>query len=509
MITGAIKNQVDQIWNTFWSGGVSNPLSVIEQITYLLFAKRLDELHTAKESQANLLGETLDNPIFEPQQSELRWSYFKDFDPERKFTVFRDQVFPFIKSLNGRAGSAYTRFMKDAVFIIPTPALLDKVTNMIDAIPMHDRDTKGDLYEYMLSKIASAGQNGQFRTPRHIIKLMVELTTPTPKDIICDPACGTCGYLVAAAEYLERHHKSLFFDAALKEHFHHHMFHGADFDSSMLRIGAMNMTLHGIDNPSIENRDSLSEDHALQRNAYTLILANPPFKGSLDFDGTAKDLLQVCKTKKTELLFISLFLKQLKPGGRCACIVPDGVLFGSSNAHQQLRRTLVEEQKLDAIISMPSGVFKPYAGVSTAILIFTRTDSGGTDKVFFYDMQADGYSLDDKREPLLTPEQQLELTRHSRESGNPALHIRNNIPDIIARYEQWQTTRQGFEDKKQQAFVVSKADIAANKYDLSINRYRELEYEAVEYDAPQVILDQLEALEVEILADLRALRGML
>lgn len=509
MITGAIKNQVDQIWNTFWSGGVSNPLSVIEQITYLLFAKRLDELHTAKEKQANLLGETLDNPIFEPQQSDLRWSRFKDFDPERKFNVFKDQVFPFIKSLNGRAGSAYTRFMKDAVFIIPNPALLDKVTNMIDAIPMHDRDTKGDLYEYMLSKIATAGQNGQFRTPRHIIKLMVELTAPTPKDIICDPACGTCGYLVAAAEYLEQHHKTMLLDETLKEHFHHHMFHGADFDSSMLRIGAMNMTLHGIDNPSIENRDSLSEDHSLHRNAYTLILANPPFKGSLDFDGTAKDLLQVCKTKKTELLFISLFLQQLKPGGRCACIVPDGVLFGSSNAHQQLRQTLVEQHQLNAVISMPSGVFKPYAGVSTAILIFTRTDSGGTDRVWFYDMQADGFSLDDKREPLLTPEQQQELIRHSRAGGNPVLHARNNIPDIVARYEQWQATQQGFEDKKQQAFVVSKADIVANKYDLSINRYREIEYQQVEYESPLVILDRLEALEAEILEDLKDLRRML
>lgn len=509
MITGAIKNQVDQIWNTFWSGGVSNPLSVIEQITYLLFAKRLDELHTAKEKQANLLGETIHNPIFESHQSDLRWSRFKDFDPERKFNVFRDQVFPFIKSLNGRAGSAYTHFMKDAVFIIPTPALLDKVTNMIDAIPMHDRDTKGDLYEYMLSKIATAGQNGQFRTPRHIIKLMVELTAPTPKDIICDPACGTCGYLVAAAEYLEQHHKTMLLDKMLKEHFHHHMFHGADFDSSMLRIGAMNMTLHGIDNPSIENRDSLSEDHSLHRNAYTLILANPPFKGSLDFDGTAKDLLQVCKTKKTELLFISLFLQQLKPGGRCACIVPDGVLFGSSNAHQQLRQTLVEQHQLNAVISMPSGVFKPYAGVSTAILIFTRTDSGGTDRVWFYDMQADGFSLDDKREPLLTPEQSHELIRHSREGGNPALHARNNIPDIIARYQQWQTTQQGFEDKKQQAFVVSKADIAANKYDLSINRYREIEYEQVEYESPLMILDQLEALEAEIQEDLKVLREML
>ena len=481
------KNKVDQIWNTFWSGGVSNPLSVIEQITYLLFAKRLDDLQTLKESQANTLGEKIENPIFMKKQNHLRWSRFKSFDPQRKFEVFRDEVFPFIKKLNGKAGSSYTKFMKDAVFIIPNPALLDKVVNMIDAIPMEDRDTKGDLYEYMLSKIATAGQNGQFRTPRHIIKMMVELVAPTPKDIICDPACGTCGYLVAAAEYLEHNHKDILRDKKLKAHFHNDMFHGSDFDSSMLRIGAMNMTLHGIDNPRIEYRDSLSEDHADKRNTYTLILANPPFKGSLDYDGTAKDLLQVTKTKKTELLFISLFLKQLIPGGRCACIVPDGVLFGSSKAHQELRKELVESQKLDAVISMPSGVFKPYAGVSTAILVFTRTDSGGTNKVFFYDMQADGFSLDDKREPIKD----------------------NDIPDIIEKYKKWQKTGRGLKDKKAKAFVVDKGDIAANKYDLSINRYKEVAYEEMEYEAPKVILDQLEALELEIQHDLKELRGML
>jgi len=487
MITGELKNKVDQVWNTFWSGGVSNPLSVIEQITYLLFAKRLDEIHTAREAQANLLGGDIEDPIFENGQDHLRWSHFKDFDPERKFEVFKDEVFPFIKSLNGRAGSAYTKFMKDAVFIIPTPSLLDKVVNMIEDIPMQDRDTKGDLYEYMLSKIATAGQNGQFRTPRHIIKMMVELTVPTPKDVICDPACGTCGFLVSAAEYLENHHKDILMDEKLKAHFHNDMFHGSDFDSSMLRIGAMNMTLHGIDNPLIEDRDSLSEDHADKRNAYTLVLANPPFKGSLDYDGTAKDLLQVSKTKKTELLFISLFLKQLRTGGRCACIVPNGVLFGSSNAHIQLRKTLVENQKLEAVISMPSGVFKPYAGVSTAILIFTRTDSGGTDKVFFYDMQADGHSLDDKRDPIKE----------------------NDIPDIIAKYHDYKDGKDDFSDKKAKAFTVTNEDIVAKKYDLSINRYKEIEYEEVEYDAPIVILDQLEALETEIQSDLKALRRMI
>jgi type I restriction enzyme M protein len=487
MLTGDIRNQVDQVWNTFWTGGVSNPLSVIEQITYLLFAKRLDDMQIANEAQANTLGEAVEDPLFTDKQQHLRWSRFKDFDPERKFNVFKDEVFLYIKDLDGKAGSSYTKFMKDAVFIIPNAALLDKVVNMIDDIPMEDRDTKGDLYEYMLSKIASAGKNGQFRTPRHIIKMMVELVDPTPQDIVCDPACGTCGFLVATAEYLQDHHKELFRDKELRKHFHDDMFHGSDFDSSMLRIGAMNMTLHGIDNPLIVDRDSLSEDHADQRNQYTLVLANPPFKGSLDYDGTAKDLLQVTKTKKTELLFISLILQQLKPGGRCAVIVPDGVLFGSSNAHQELRKTLVEGHKLDAVISMPSGVFKPYAGVSTAVLLFTRTDSGGTDKVFFYDMKADGYSLDDKRAAI----------------------EQDDIPDLIELYQNYQKGDGNFSDKKQQAFAVSKEDIANNKYDLSINRYKEIEYEEIEYDPPLVILDQLDTLEKEIQGDLKELRGML
>jgi type I restriction enzyme M protein len=487
MLTGSIRNQVDQVWNTFWTGGVSNPLSVIEQITYLLFAKRLDDMQIAKEAQANTLGEAVENPLFTDEQQHLRWSRFKDFDPERKFNVFKDEVFLFIKDLNGKAGSSYTKFMKDAVFIIPNAALLDKVVNMIDDIPMEDRDTKGDLYEYMLSKIASAGKNGQFRTPRHIIKMMVELVAPTPMDIVCDPACGTCGFLVATAEYLQDHHKELFRDKELRQHFHDDMFHGSDFDSSMLRIGAMNMTLHGIDNPLIVDRDSLSEDHADQRNQYTLVLANPPFKGSLDYDGTAKDLLQITKTKKTELLFISLILQQLKPGGRCAVIVPDGVLFGSSKAHQELRKTLVEGHKLDAVISMPSGVFKPYAGVSTAVLLFTRTDSGGTDKVFFYDMKADGYSLDDKRSEI----------------------EQDDIPDIIEQYQNYQKGGGDFSNKKQQAFTVDKEDIAANKYDLSIDHYKEIEYEEVKYDPPLVILDQMDALEKEIQVDLRELRAIL
>lgn len=487
MITGELKSKVDQLWEAFWSGGIANPLSVIEQITYLLFVKRLDDLQTAREKQANLLGSEIENPVFLANQMHLRWSQFKDYDPEKKFATFKDEVFPFIKEMNGTAGSSYTKFMADAVFIIPTPALLDKVVGMIDAIPMADRDTKGDLYEYMLSKIASAGQNGQFRTPRHIIKMMVELAAPTPQDTIADPACGTCGFLVAAAEYLEHQYPDILIDKAQKYHFHHQMFHGADFDNSMLRIGAMNMTLHGIENPNIEARDSLSEDHTDQRNAYSLILANPPFKGSLDYDATAKDLLQVAKTKKTELLFLALFLSQLKTGGRCAAIVPDGVLFGSSRAHRDIRQTIVDGHKLDAVISMPSGVFKPYAGVSTAIILFTRTDSGGTDDVFFYDMAADGFGLDDKRDKIDA----------------------DDIPDIIEKFTAFKKGKGDFSDKKAKAFTVSHVEIVENKYDLSINRYKEVEYEEIVYDPPHVILDQLEALESEIMADLKELRGML
>ncbi|WP_085906295.1 type I restriction-modification system subunit M [Kiloniella majae] len=487
MITGELKSKIDQIWNTFSSGGVSNPLSVIEQVTYLLFSKRIDDIHTKLEAQANLLGEAIENPIFAAGQDHLRWSRFKDFEPERKFEVFKDEVFPFIKKLNGRAGSSYTKFMKDAVFIIPNPTLLDKVVNMIEGIPMEDRDTKGDLYEYMLSKIATAGRNGQFRTPRHIIKMMVELAAPTPKDIICDPACGTCGFLVAAAEYMEDNHKDMLLDVEQKAHFHHDMFHGSDFDSSMLRIGAMNMTLHGIDNPAIEERDSLSEDHADKRDAYSLILANPPFKGSLDSDGVAKDLLQVANTTKTELLFLSLFLKQLKSGGRCAVIVPDGVLFGVSTAHQAIRKELVEEQKLEAIISMPSGVFKPYAGVSTAIMIFTRTDSGGTEEVFFYDMAADGYSLNDQRNEIKD----------------------SDIPDIISSFQDYKAGKGDFSDKKAKAFTVYKEDIVKEKYNLSIKSYKEIEYTEISYDAPLAILNQLDALEDEIQNELAEIRSIL
>ncbi|HUQ69239.1 MAG TPA: class I SAM-dependent DNA methyltransferase, partial [Planctomycetaceae bacterium] len=479
--------QVDRLWDQFWSGGISNPLSVIEQITYLLFTRRLDELEIAKEAQANLLGHPVEKPLFSKKQQKLRWSRFKDLEAQEMFVLYRDEVFPFIKELNGKAGSAFREFMKDAVFIVPTPALLERAVTMINDIPMDDRDTKGDLYEYLLSKIAQAGVNGQFRTPRHIIRLMVDLVAPQPNDTICDPASGTSGFLVAAGEYLRKHHPKLFHTKKQAEHFQHGMFHGADFDASMLRIGAMNMMLHGVESPDIRRIDSLSQDDGGGiRDEFTLILANPPFKGSLDHAAVAKDLLQMTKTKKTELLFLALFLAQLKPGGRCACIVPDGVLFGSSTAHQQIRKTLVDEHKLDGVISMPSGVFKPYAGVSTAILLFTKTNSGGTDHVWFYDMQADGYSLDDKR--IETPD-------------------RSDLPDIVARWQSRDSHRDT--DRQAKAFCVPVTEIRANKHDLSINRYKETAYAETKYDPPHKILDQLETLEKEIVADLKTLRGML
>lgn len=497
MLTGEIRSQVDRIWDAFWTGGISNPLEVIEQLTYLLFIKGLDETQTTAEARANLLGRPVEHPIFPPgpyndtwAYADLRWSRFKDFPAPRMYDVITQAVFPFMKSL-GSDESAFAAHMKDARFTLPPEkaGLLAKVVDMLDDVQMADRDTKGDLYEYLLSKLQTSGQNGQFRTPRHIIKMMVAMTAPTPDDEICDPACGTAGFLVSAAEYLKQHDPAVATVPFYRQRFAGPMFHGHDFDSTMLRIATMNLMLHGIERPDIRNQDSLADVHSDEQSVYTLILANPPFKGSLDYEATAKDLLQVVKTKKTELLFLALFLRLLKPGGRAAVIVPDGVLFGSSRAHKSLRRTLVEEQKLNAIVSMPSGVFKPYAGVSTAVLLFTKTDSGGTDHVWFYDMQADGYSLDDKRTPL----------------GDG--HANNNIPDIVARYHN--LAAEAGRGRTAQSFMVPKADIAANDYDLSINRYKEIVYEEVAYDDPAVILDELEALEAEIQQGLAELRGML
>jgi type I restriction enzyme M protein len=510
VIAGELKSKVDRIWDAFWAGGIANPLEVMEQITYLLFLRRLDDLQIARERKATRAKADIKNPIFPPgddadgrSYSDLRWSRFKDIEPGEMYAVLSERVFPFLRSLGGD-GSTYSHHMRDARFTIPTPALLARVVDMLGDIPMEGRDTKGDVYEYMLSKIASAGQNGQFRTPRHIISLMVEMTRPQPGDEICDPACGTAGFLVAASEYVRREHPKVHHDASAHKHFHNSMFHGFDFDSTMLRIGSMNMLLHDIERPDIRYRDSLSEGTGEEEELYSLILANPPFAGSLDYETTAKNLLQVVKTKKTELLFIALFLRLLRPGGRAAVIVPDGVLFGSSKAHKELRRILVEDQKLDAVVKLPSGVFRPYAGVSTAILFFTKTESGGTDHVWFYDVTADGYSLDDKRTSLLD-EDKLGPVPSAEMSDKD--YEKNNLPDILLCWAE----KDGAErdrPRTDQSFCVPKAEIAANGYDLSLNRYKEIIHEEVEHRPPAEIIADIERLEDEIQAGLEELKGM-
>lgn len=492
MITGELKSKIDRVWDAFWSGGISNPLEVIEQITYLLFIRRLDDLQILAEKKARVTGGVIEDPVFLPGQNHLRWSQFKNASPEVMHQTIADDVFPFLRTLGtqiGGDGSTYSEHMKDARFTIPTPALLSRVVDMLDDIPMADRDTNGDLYEYLLSKIAAAGVNGQFRTPRHIIELIVQMTAPKPGDEICDPACGTAGFLVAASEYVRATHADALLDGAQRQHFHRSMFHGYDFDSTMLRIGSMNMLLHGIESPDIRYRDSLSEGASEDAEKYTLILANPPFAGSLDYESTAKDLQRVVKTKKTELLFLALFLKLLKPGGRAAVIVPDGVLFGSSKAHKTLRHTIVEEQKLDAVVKLPSGVFKPYAGVSTAILFFTKTNSGGTDDVWFYDVQADGFSLDDKRNPVEA----------------------NDLPDAARR---WLSLSKPASPELQrartdQSFLVPKADIVAQGYDLSLNRYKEIVHDEVEHRDPLDVIADIETLEDEISKGVAELKAML
>jgi type I restriction enzyme M protein len=490
MLTGELRSKIDKVWDAFWTGGISNPLTVIEQITYLLFIKRLDEIQTRKENKANSLGKSIENPIFTEDQESIRWNNFKHMAAQDMFENMVENVFPFIKNFHPDKQTTYAQYMKDAVFIVPTANLLEKVVTMLDSIPMEDRDTKGDVYEYLLSKLETAGQNGQFRTPRHIIKMMVELVVPTPEDIVCDPACGTAGYLIAVCEYIIEHYPEIFTDDRLRDHFNNAMFFGNDFDVTMIRIAVMNMMLHGIENPQISNKDALSQSSAENEESCTLILANPPFKGSLDEDVVAKDLLAIVKTKKTELLFLALFLRMLRIGGRCAVIVPDGVLFGSSKAHKDIRKLLIDNHKLHAVISMPSGVFKPYAGVSTAVLIFTKTNSGGTDKVWFYDMHADGYSLDDKRT-------KLDETKHEN----------NNIPDIIKRFQN--LSDEESRKRTDQSFLVPVIEIREKEYDLSINRYKEVEHEEMKYDPPKKILNNLNLLENEILSGMKSLQEIL
>lgn len=496
MVTGELKNKIDSLWEMFWTGGLTNPLDVIEQMTYLMFIHDLDDSDNIRAKEAAMLGLPYQSIFAKEVQigdrtvdgSQLKWSVFHDFPAAKMYAVVQEWVFPFIKNLHGDKNSAYSKYMGDAIFKLPTPLMLSRVVDSMDTMyelmEKNSDDNKGDLYEYLLSKLSQSGINGQFRTPRHIIKMMVELMRPKPSDTICDPACGTAGFLVAAEEYLTANHKhEIFFDRVKKDHFLNHMFHGYDMDRTMLRIGAMNMMTHGVDNPFIEYRDSLSDQNP-DKEKFDLILANPPFKGSLDSDTVSAGLLKICKTKKTELLFLALFLRMLKVGGRCACIVPDGVLFGSSTAHKAIRRELVEGNRLESVISMPSGVFKPYAGVSTAILIFTKTNHGGTDKVWFYDMTADGLSLDDKRTPV--PD--------------------NDIPDIIARFHD--PEGEAGRKRTEKSFFVPKEEIVENGYDLSINKYKKTEYKPVEYPSTQEIMAELNELEMQISAELAELEGM-
>lgn len=497
MITGELKNKIDSLWDIFAAGGLVNPLDVIEQITYLMFIHDLDDTDNLRAKEAAMLGLPYQSIFADEVQvgdrtidgQQLKWSVFHDFPAGKIYSVMQEWVFPFIKNLHGDKNSAYSKYMDDAIFKLPTPLLLSKVVDALDEIyrlmnEIQSSDIRGDVYEYISSRLQVNGRAGAFRTPRHIIRMIVEMIEPKPDDVICDPACGTAGFLVEAGKYLKTNHSEIFFDRIKKDHFMNHMFSGFDMGRTMLRIGAMNMMTHGIDNPFIEYRDSLSDQNP-DKEKYSLILANPPFKGSLDADTVSADLLKVCKTKKTELLFLALFLRMLRIGGRCACIVPDGVLFGSSTAHKAIRKELVDGNRLEAVISMPSGVFKPYAGVSTAVLIFTKTGHGGTDNVWFYDMTADGFSLDDKRSPVAD----------------------NDIPDIIARFRNLDAEKDRRRTEK--SFLVPKAEIVDNGYDLSINKYKKTEYKPVEYPPTNEILAELRRLEKEIGTAMDELEEML
>ena len=503
MITNQLKNDIDRLWTEFWTGGITNPLTVIEQISFLMFARLLDIDETRFEKLAGRTGKS-PHKNFGPDQQNLRWKNWSEYGGEEMLRHVRDQVFPHLRDLGGK-NTTFGEYMKDATCLIPKASLLNSAVIQIGLLPLGNSDIKGDLYEYMLSKLSTAGINGQFRTPRHIIKLMVELLDPKPTEVVGDPACGTAGFLVGTMEYLRRQYSSpelveTFEDGSkgypgdrlepFREHIQNGLFHGFDFDVTMLRIAAMNLMLHGVENPDIHYQDTLSkqfpEKFNLQAEAgFDAILANPPFKGSLDEEDVHPSLLKKVKTKKTELLFVALILRMLKNGGRSATIVPDGVLFGSSKAHVALRQHLIDENQLEAVISLPSGVFKPYAGVSTAILVFTK--GGRTDDVLFYDVQADGFSLDDKRQPI---------------DGS-------DLPDVLARYRQRRTAGADFLDRTVKAFAVPVADIRGNKYDLSINRYKEAVQEAVKFDPPAEILGRMKAMEAEIQADMAELEGML
>ena len=492
MITGEIKNKIDQIWDTFFVAGITNPITVLEQMTYIFFMKLLDDKQLQEEENARDWGAEVQNPTFLDGQlwvnpeavsdeekkgvpyENLRWHVFKNFGSDNMFKIVRQSVFEFIKHIGTGEESAYSRYMKSAIFLIPNARTLTKVVDGVDALDMNNRDAMGDVYEYILGKMAASGTNGQFRTPRHIIRMIVEMMEPTPKDYICDPAMGSAGFLVESVKYIKEHYGTALYAAEEVHHMKTSMINGYDTDQTMLRIGAMNLLLHDITAPELAWRDSLSEQNDDQ-SCYTLIMANPPFAGSLDKGNVNKKILAYANTSKTELLFLAQFVRSLEVGGRCASIVPDGVLFGTSKAHIAIRQEIVDNQQLKAVISMPSGVFKPYAGVSTAVLVFSKTNSGGTDKVWFYDMKADGFSLDDKRSPI----------------------SENDIPDVVARYHNLKAEES--RSRKEQSFFVPVEEIRQNNYDLSINKYKEIEREKVEYEPVADILTRLEKTEGEYL----------
>lgn len=525
MLTGPIRNNIDKLWEKFWTGGITNPLTVIEQISYLMFARMLDMQEEIAERKAARTGKVY-NQLFPntPEGQLLRWKNFKNLSGKELHKHLKQNVYPYFAQL-GKVDTGTTEslghigeYMQDADLEIKNESVLVSAIEMVDALPLTQSDVKGDIYEYLLSKLTTAGINGQFRTPRHIIDAMIELIAPQPTETVCDPACGTAGFLARTMEYLNCKHSSeagILIDEEgnknytgdllepYREHINKNMFWGFDFDTTMLRVSSMNMALHGVANANILYQDSLSKsikEHypKQEKDFFDVILANPPFKGSLDETNTNPDVLGIVKTKKTELLFVAHILLALKLGGRAAVIVPDGVLFGSSNAHQQLRQTLIEQNQLEGIVSLPSGVFKPYAGVSTAILIFAK--GGSTERVWFYDLQADGYSLDDKRTEL---------------KGNDG----NDLPDAITKWKQYrqlvesnasvEAINQALGDKTQKAFVVDAKVIIEKKFDLSIKRYKEVIHKEESYENPKVILQKLKSLEAEILADLDELEDML
>ena len=514
MITGPLKSRIDSLWTDFWTGGITNPLTVIEQITFLMYSRLLDMKERADEKRASLTNKPFARRFGDDEQ-DCRWETWRHYGSEKMLPHVRDRVFPHFRRLAERstgANSMFASFMKDAQLMIQKETLLTKAVAAVGDLPLERGDTKGDLYEYLLSKLTTAGINGQFRTPRHIIRLMVELMQPQPTDRICDPSCGTAGFLVEAYDYLLREHTSeagkhvelvdgeehitysgdLLVQQGHRAHVDSDMFHAYDFDATMLRIASMNLVMHGVAEPDVHYQDTLSQSFEERhpkgsKGAFDLILANPPFKGSLDEQDVAPDLLRVVKTKKTELLFIALILRMLKVGGRSATIVPDGVLFGSSKAHVQLRQHLIENNQLEAVISLPSGVFKPYAGVSTAIIIFAK--GGKTENVFFYDVQSDGLTLDDKRTKI----------------GDG----KGDLPNVQAKYLLWCDGKGDFNDRTAKAFEVSADDIREQGYDLSVNRYKVTKHVAEEHADPMQLLKRLQDLETEIVQDLNELEDLL